>query len=324
MAIYHLAAKIISRKDGRSSTAAAAYRSGDLIVDHRTGQIHDYSRKRGIVASQIVMPAGTTWQPARADLWNAVELRNKRADSQVAREFVVALPCELSAADRQHLAVVFAQLIASKYSVAVDVAVHAPARDGDDRNHHAHLLVTTNRVVDGQLGNKARELDFIAHNYSGKVGQENEIDRLREYWATLVNAYLVKRNSSARVDHRSHAARGIEREPTQHLGPLLTGIRRRTGRQSLVGQRIIGEHASRLHRRRTASDVHARAHHEARAAAQEVAAASAKSEARTLTVAEKFAELRAGKTTFNSERIERMRARQRRGDIPTVDSGPSP
>ncbi len=234
MAIYHMSAKIISRKAGRSSTAAAAYRAGAEIVDERTGEVHDYRRKGGIEHTEIVLPSSTDWEPTRAELWNAAELKNKRQDAQVAREFVVALPDELAPAERQRLAVDFAREIANRYSVAADVAIHAPSRHGDDRNHHAHILTTTNRIEGHTLGNKARELDLVAHNMGGKLGQANEIDRLRERWAELTNTALERAGVAERVDHRTLKAQGIDREPTRHIGPSASEYERRTGEPSRI------------------------------------------------------------------------------------------
>jgi hypothetical protein len=215
MAIYHLSAKLISRKDGRSSTAAAAYRAGERIVDERTGEIHDYTQKRGIDHAELVMPSSAgDWRPTRAELWNAVERKNKRADAQVAREFELALPIELSAAERQQLAVTFAREVADRYGVAADVAIHH--QDGE--NPHAHILTSTNRIEGQQLGNKARELDLVAHNMGGKIGQKNEVDHLRESWERHVNLALEKAGHTARIDHRTLEAQGIERIPQIHIG----------------------------------------------------------------------------------------------------------
>lgn len=248
MAVYHLSARILSRKAGRSATAAAAYRCGEKITDQRTGEVHDYTRKRGIEHAEIVMPSGSEWRPARAELWNAVEAKNKRADAQVAREFVVALPAELSRAGRVRLVVDFAREIADRYGVAADVAIHAPDRKGDQRNHHAHILTTTNRVQQQGLGNKVRELDLVAHNMGGKVGQANEIERLRERWAELSNERLREAGIGARIDHRSLAAQGIGREPARHLGPAAVGYERRTGESSdkrIQQQRAAAERLAR-------------------------------------------------------------------------------
>ena len=245
VAIFHMTAKIISRKAGRSATGAAAYRAGVEITDKRTGEVHDYTRKAGVESADIIMPAGSTWTPDRSELWNAVEAKNKRADAQVAREFEVALPDELSPEQRRKLAVDFAQEIADRYGVAVDVAIHKPGKEGDSRNHHAHILTSTNRVEGDGFGNKARELDLIAHNQSGKVGQANEIDRLRERWAELTNERLHEAGIEARIDHRTLEAQGIDREPTVHFGPSIMGMERR-GASSEVKKRVDAEVEARL------------------------------------------------------------------------------
>ncbi|MCB5197596.1 MobQ family relaxase [Deefgea salmonis] len=246
MAIFHLSAKIISRKNSRSSTGAAAYRAGEKVTDERTGEVHDYTKKKGIESAEIVMPSGTDWRPDRAELWNAVEQKNKRADAQVAREFVVALPDELTAAERQKLATSFAKEIADRYQIAADVAIHKPSKVGDHRNHHAHILTSTNKVEGRGFGNKVRELDLVAHNQNiEKRGQPTEIEHLRERWATLTNEALQRNGVAVRVDHRTLEAQGItDRAPTQHRGPALDGMLRR-GADSDVLQKQAAERLER-------------------------------------------------------------------------------
>jgi hypothetical protein len=255
VAIYHLSAQIISRKSGRSSTAAAAYRAGVEITDQRTGEVHDYTRKRGIESADIVMPSGSTWSPTRVELWNTVEAKNKRADAQVAREFLVALPDELDAGQRRRLAVDFAQELADRYGIAADVAIHAPGKEGDQRNHHAHILTTTNRVEGDGFGNKVRELDLVAHNMGGGVGKANEIDHIRARWAELANERLREHGHEARIDHRTLEAQGIDREPTRHLGPTATAIERRTGQASRKRQDFDQDIAERLERAKAAGEL---------------------------------------------------------------------
>jgi ATP-dependent exoDNAse (exonuclease V) alpha subunit len=145
----------ISRSAGRSATAAAAYRAGCKITDERTGEIHDYTRKGGVESADIVLPDGAPeWATDRAKLWNAAELAEKRKDACVAREFEVALPSELSPAERRRLALDFAKDMANREGCAVDVAIHAPGKEGDNRNHHAHILRTTRKVDADGLGAK--------------------------------------------------------------------------------------------------------------------------------------------------------------------------
>ena len=129
MAIYHLSVKAVSRSAGRSATAAAAYRSGCKIRDERIGEIFDYTRRRGVESTDLILPHGSpAWATDRAKLWNAAELAEKRKDSCVAREFEVALPSELSPAERRRLALDFATEMANEEGCAVDVAIHAPGR----------------------------------------------------------------------------------------------------------------------------------------------------------------------------------------------------
>ena len=226
MAIYHLSVKAVSRSAGRTATAAAAYRAGCEITDERTGEIHDYTRKGGVESADIVLPDGAPdWATDRAKLWNAAELAEKRKDACVAREFEVALPSELSPAERRRLALDFAKDMANREGCAVDVAIHAPGRDGDNRNHHAHILRTTRKVEADGLGAK---LD------TEKAGRKrsDDLEAVRAKWADLTNERLREHGIAARVDHRSLEAQGIERKATKHLGPTATGFERRTGEQS--------------------------------------------------------------------------------------------
>ncbi len=224
MAIYHLSVKTISRSAGRSATAAAAYRAGVEILDTRTGEVHDYRRKGGVVHSELVLPLDAPdWARDRAALWNAAEVAEVRKNSTVAREFEIALPSELSGEARRALAVDFAKEIVGRHGCAVDVAIHEPGREGDSRNHHAHLLLTTRRLGQDGFTDKTRELD---------QRQSGEVDYWRSRYAELQNERLMEAGLSVRVDHRSLKAQGVDREPTKHLGPSATGYERRTGQAS--------------------------------------------------------------------------------------------
>ena len=224
MAIYHLSVKTISRSAGRTATAAAAYRAGVEIVDARTGELHDYRRKGGVVHSEIVLPVGAPeWATDRSALWNAAEQAEVRKNSTVAREFEIALPSELSEEGRVRLAVDFAKEIVERHGCAVDIALHEPGREGDTRNHHAHLLLSTRKLGLDGFTDKTRELD---------QRQSGEVDYWRSRYADLQNERLKEAGLSVRVDHRSLKAQGVDREPTKHLGPSATGYERRTGQVS--------------------------------------------------------------------------------------------
>lgn len=243
MAIYHLSVKAVSRSAGRSATAAAAYRAGCQIADQRTGEVHNYTRKAGVVSASMILPDDAAkWAEDRAALWNAAELAEKRKDACVAREFEVALPAELSPAERQRLAHDFAKEMANREGCAVDVAIHEPGKEGDNRNHHAHILRTTRKVGPDGLTEK---LD------TEKAGRNRtaDLEAVRARWAELTNERLLENGINARVDHRSLKDQGIEREPTQHLGPAAMGMERR-GVSSHVQQRIDAEVADRLRQAR--------------------------------------------------------------------------
>src|SRR3546814_18410080 len=160
MASFHLAVKTIGRSAGRSATAAAAYRAGVEITDERTGLVHDYTRKQGVEHSELMLPTDAPeWAADRERLWNAAELAETRKNATVAREYEIALPVELSADERRELALGLARELSEWHGVAVDVSLHAPVREGDHRNHHAHLLTTTRRPGPGGPGEKTPELD---------------------------------------------------------------------------------------------------------------------------------------------------------------------
>lgn len=245
MAIYHCSVKTVSRAKGRSATAAAAYRAGCEIVDARTGECHDYSRKRGVLSATLIVPEGAPeWAHDRAALWNAAEVSETRKNSTVAREFEIALPAELTHDQRQQLALEFGREIMQRHGCVVDVALHEPdkgrKRDGEDvhggdpRNQHAHILCSTRRLTADGFGEKTRELDDL------KTG---EVTYWRERWAQLANEHLQRHGHTARLDHRSLAAQGIERAPTRHLGPAATGFERRTGQPSWLRQQHEAEAA---------------------------------------------------------------------------------
>ena len=138
---------MISRSQGRSATAAIAYRAAERIEDHRTGLTFDYAGRSGVDHTEILAPDhAPDWAYDRSELWNQVERAETRKNSQVAREVRVALPAELTHAQRVELVRDFAQEQFVDRGMIADIALHAPGRDGDDRNHHAHILLTTREI----------------------------------------------------------------------------------------------------------------------------------------------------------------------------------
>lgn len=225
--------KTVSRSAGRSATAAAAYRAAEEIVDERTGEIHDYRRKAGVESADVILPDDVP-SISRSELWNGIETHHKRRDAVVAREFVVALPAELDATQRRQLAKSFARQLANRYSVAADVCIHAPSKEGDERNHHAHILLSACSVSKAGFGKKVAELDPI-HCQRHKV--PNPADEWRERWADLANERLRSNGHAARIDHRSLKDQGADRAPSIHLGPQASSMERR-GKQTERGDRV--------------------------------------------------------------------------------------
>ena len=251
MASYHLSVKPVKRSAGRSVTAAAAYRAADRVRDVESGQVFDYTRKRGVVHQEIVLPAEAArrdihWARDRTALWNAAENAERRKDARVGREYELALPHELTHAQRVALVQSFAHDLANRYGSAVDVALHAPHPRGDQRNFHAHLLATTRTIEAAGLGTKTSiEWSDGDRRKHGLPPAAKEIEFVRAHWADLTNAALRVAEHTAQVDHRSLAAQGIEREPTTHRGPAITALERR-GIHTEVSWRVQAEANHRL------------------------------------------------------------------------------
>lgn len=218
---FHCSVKPVSRSAGRSVVAAAAYRLGERLHDQTYDVVHDYTRKRGIEARFTVAPEGSPeWTHDPERLWNAAEQSEKRKNSTLAREVELALPSFLSQQERQGIAEAYAAELVGRYGVAVSVAMHEPGKNGDDRNYHAHILFTTREMTPEGLGKKTRILD-------DKATGPKEVTALRELAADLINDALKAANSDICVDHRSFKDRGINRDPTTHLGPAATEMERR-------------------------------------------------------------------------------------------------
>ena len=246
MAIYHLAMKPISRASGRSAVAAAAYRASQKLTNERDGQTHDFTARRGVEYTEIVLPEGVDaeWAKDRSTLWNAAEFAEARKDARVAREVEVALPHELTPEQRLALAREFAQGLADRYGVAVDFAIHSPHGDTDVRNHHAHILLTTRKVEREGLGEKSEmELENKRLIALGLPTSHDQLRDLRLDWEDRANRHLALAGHDLRVDHRSHQACGLEIEPTQHMGVHATQMDRRG--KSVVRARQDADQAQR-------------------------------------------------------------------------------
>lgn len=215
MAIYRLESRIISRGSGHSAVAAAAYRTGTKIRDERSNRIHDYSsRHESVVESAILRPENSPeWSARTASLWNMVE-GEKRKDAQLAREFILAVPRELSTKEQFELAADWVQSNLVSKGMIVEVSLHLPK---DKKNPHIHALCTM-RTIEGD-------------KFSAKKPREWNDKALllhqRESWAEAVNHALKKAGRPERVDHRSLADRGLDLIPQPKIGKEAMGMKRR-------------------------------------------------------------------------------------------------
>lgn len=229
MAIYHCTTKTINRSSGRTAVAASAYRSGGKLKDERTGLTHDFTKKEGVAHSEIISNLGVPID--RSDLWNMAEQAENRKDARTAREWVIALPDELDANDRKELARDFARNLVNKYGVVVDLAIHEPSKGGDDRNHHAHIMLTTRKAVlhgnDIKLTDKADiELSNAKRSKLGLGTTQEDIKAVRQMWAEVANNALERAGQRQKIDHRSYADQNSQLQPTIHEGNAVTQLRR--------------------------------------------------------------------------------------------------
>ena len=286
MAIYHLEAKMVSRGAGRSAVAASAYLSCSRMLNEYDGVQHDYTRKQGLAWQAVFLPpmAPSEWQD-REKLWNAVEEAEKTKDSRLAREFVAALPIELSRQQQIELLQDFIREQFVDEGMCADVAIH----DTDGHNPHAHILLTVRPLTETGAWQHKTEKEYLCvkdgeergftasefkaaqaegwekqypykvgkkkvymapsaaqvHGYvrmdkhpkSTRYGRQNPISAQwnseeqllvwREAWATAANRRLELADHAERIDHRSHAERGLLERPTVHEGVVARAMEKK-------------------------------------------------------------------------------------------------
>jgi Ti-type conjugative transfer relaxase TraA len=214
VAIYHLSAKVISRADGRSAVAAAAYRAAEELYDERLGRSHDFTNKAGVVHSEILLPDGAPDRLLnRAVLWNEVEATEKRKDAQLAREIEISLPRELDKPEAIRLARDFVREQFVARGMVADLNVHWGRTADGEEQPHAHVMLTMRDVGPSGFGKKAREWN-----------RTEVLVGWRERWAALANERLVEFGHDIKIDHRSYAEQDIGVEPQNKIGPA--GARR--------------------------------------------------------------------------------------------------
>ena len=230
MAIYHCSTKTVNRSSGRTAVASMAYRAGEKLEDERTGLTHDFTKKDGVVHTEIL--SNLDIQIDRGELWNLAEKSENRKDARTAREWVIALPDELTADQRKDVAKNFAQSIVDRYGVIADLAIHEPSKGGNDKNHHAHIMLTT-RKAELDPDNKlilTTKADIELSNTKRKslnMGTtQEEIKAIRTKWADLANYALEQAGHNEKIDPRSYADQGNGLQATIHEGTKVTQLRR--------------------------------------------------------------------------------------------------
>lgn len=211
MAIYHFSGTIISRSQGRSAVACAAYRSAERLHDEKYDRVHDYTRKQDVAHTEILLPEkASDWMCDREKLWNAVEANEKRKDAQLAREFNFALPRELTLEQNIILAREFVnQEFVSKGMIA-DLCIHNDKMSDGQLQPHAHVMLTLREVTPDGFGKKVREWN----------AKENLLV-WREVWAEVANKHLFLHGHDLKIDHRSLKEQGIDLEPQYKIGAAI-------------------------------------------------------------------------------------------------------
>lgn len=241
VAIYHCSIKIVSRGKGKSAVAAAAYRSGETLTNNYDGVTHDFTRKGGIVHTEILLPPHAPPDFAdRSALWNSVEKIEKAKNSQLAREIEIALPVELDREKQIQLVREYVKENFVSVGMCADFAIH----DKQDGNPHAHIMLTMRPLEQsGEWGAKSKKeylLDKGGQRIKLKNGtfKSRKVDTVdwnsqekaevwRQAWADTANRYLAAQDRPERIDHRSYKRQGIEQIPTVHMGVAATQMERR-------------------------------------------------------------------------------------------------
>lgn len=233
MAIYHCSIKNGGRAKGQSAVAASAYRSGEKLTDKETGLISDYTRKSGIVYSEVSLCQNAPTEYANREiLWNAVHKIEKASNARLWREIEVALPKELDRAEQIKTVKQYVKGLTDR-GMCADWSLH----DKGDGNPHAHIMLTTRSIKEnGAWAPKSRkvyDLDengeriYLKTDKNGRKQYKNHkedfndwnaperVEEWREEWAVCCNQRL---EAEEKIDHRSYLRQGIEKEPTIHEG----------------------------------------------------------------------------------------------------------
>lgn len=241
---FHFSVNIISRGKGKSAVASAAYISGEKIKNEWDGVTHDYTKKQGVISKEIYLPDRASKEyKDRKTLWNSVELFEKNSNAQLARNFIISLPKELSMEENKKMIEEYIQNNFVKEGMIVDLAIHDESREGN-QNIHAHIMTIVRPInEDGTWGQKSKK-EYILDEKGEKILNKNgkpktrkvelttwndkgNVEKWRENFSDLCNKYLERAGAEKRVDHRSFKRQGIKQIPTIHLGASASAMERK-------------------------------------------------------------------------------------------------
>ena len=241
---FHFSISMISRGKSKSAVASAAYISCEKLTNEWDGVTHDYHNKKGLLHAEIFLPENVPKEfQDRSFLWNSVELNEKASNAQLARNFIIALPKELSVEENKNLITDFIQENFVSKGMIVDLAIHDESDKGN-KNIHAHIMTTLRPINEkGQwqpkskkeyiLDKNGEKIKLKSGNYKTRKveltdwNDKGNAEKWRENFAALCNQYLEKNNLEKRVDHRSFERQGIEEIPTIHLGASASALERK-------------------------------------------------------------------------------------------------
>ena len=241
---FHFSVNIISRGKGKSAVASAAYISGEKIKNEWDGVTHDYTRKEKVLVKNIILPDHIPKEfNDRSTLWNKVEMAEKNSNAQLARQFIIGLPKELSLSENKNLVERFIKENLTSQGMIVDYAIHDESQDKNG-NIHCHIMTIMRPINEkGEFLAKSKK-EYILDEKGEKVLNKNgkpktrkvelttwndkgNVEKWRENFSNLCNEYLAKNKIEKRVDHRSFKRQGIKQIPTIHLGASASAMERK-------------------------------------------------------------------------------------------------
>ena len=246
MALFHFTVDQMKRSEGQSAIASAAYRSGERLYSEYYGEYSDYTRKGGVICSDILLPSHAPPEFAdRQTLWNAVELVERGKKAQLAYSFEIALQNEFTIEENIALARQFLLDNFVSRGMTVDVAFHEKeTEDGGLPNPHFHFLCPMRPMnPDGTWGFKQHRVYRLdedgnrIRDQNGKFlfdavpttdwGSPETLEHWRKAWADVCNAKFEEKGLDVRIDHRSYLRQGVDLLPTVHEGAAVRAMEKK-------------------------------------------------------------------------------------------------